>query len=66
MNYYVYILTNRPHGTLYTGVTNDLYRRISEHKQKILKGFTAKYNLTILVYFEEYDDVGFAIQRKNE
>jgi putative endonuclease len=49
-SYYVYILTNKKNGTLYIGVTNNLMRRIYEHKNKILKGFTKRYNLTKLVY----------------
>lgn len=51
--YYVYIVTNRRHGTPYSGVTNDLKRRIWEHRNKTMSGFTAQYGLTQLVYFEE-------------
>ena len=58
--YYVYILTNISK-TLYTGVTNNLDRRIYEHKQKLVPGVTKKYNLTMLVYFEETRDVQAAI-----
>ena len=54
--YYVYIMTNRSR-TLYTGVTNDLVRRVHEHKNKIVGGFTKKYNITRLVYFEQTADV---------
>ena len=63
--YYVYILTNRS-GTLYVGVTNDLERRIYEHKHKLLPGFAAKYNLTRLAYFEHTSDVEAAITREKE
>ena len=67
MNYYVYILTNK-HGTvLYTGVTRDLVRRIYEHKNHIDKdSFTAKYNVTKLVYFEQTTDVKSAIEREKQ
>ena len=58
--YYVYVMTNRS-GTLYIGVTNDLERRVSEHKAKKIPGFTAKYNITRLVYFEEFASVREAI-----
>jgi putative endonuclease len=63
--YYVYILTNRSK-TLYTGVTNNLKRRIYEHKNKIIKGFTAKYNIDKLVYYEVYNDITQAIQREKQ
>jgi putative endonuclease len=65
-NYFVYILTNKPNGTLYVGITNDLLRRVIEHKQKIVKGFTAKYNLDKLVYYENYADVNEAIAREKQ
>jgi putative endonuclease len=52
--------------SLYTGVTNDLERRIYEHKQKLVPGFTAKYNITCLVYFEVTEDVGAAIAREKQ
>ena len=58
--YYVYIMTNKSR-TLYTGVTNNLARRVSEHKQKLVPGFTAKYNITRLVYYEAFRDVRAAI-----
>ncbi len=61
---YVYIITNKPNGTLYIGVTNDLIRRIYEHKHKIFKGFSSKYELNRLVYYEIYDDEIKAIQRE--
>ena len=64
--YFVYILTNKSNKVLYIGVTNDLLRRIQEHKNKIIKGFTSKYNLNKLVYFEETDDVYSAIFREKQ
>ena len=63
--YYVYIMTNKSR-TLYTGVTNDLERRVYEHKQKLVPGFTAKYNITRLVYFEVTQDVQAAITREKQ
>lgn len=63
--YYVYILTNHSK-TLYVGVTNNLERRVFEHKAKLVPGFTKKYNLSQLAYFEETDDVGTAIQREKQ
>ena len=63
--YYVYIMTNRSK-TLYTGMTNDLIRRVYQHKRKEVAGFTRKYNITKLVYFEETDDVGTAILREKQ
>jgi putative endonuclease len=56
-SYFVYILASRRNGTLYVGVTNDLVRRISEHKSKVVPGFTRKYNVDKLVYFEEYASI---------
>jgi putative endonuclease len=63
--YYVYIMTNRSK-TLYTGVTNDLIRRVYEHKNKMVEGFTKKYNITKLVFFEETIDVQAAIEREKQ
>jgi putative endonuclease len=63
--YYVYIMTNRSK-TLYTGVTNDLMRRVYEHKNKMIDGFTNKYNITKLVYYEETNDVQAAIAREKQ
>ena len=63
-NYYIYILTNKNNTVLYTGVTNNLVRRIWEHKSKINEGFTKKYNVTKLVYFEKFDDPQTAITRE--
>jgi putative endonuclease len=65
-NYYVYILTNKYNKVLYTGVTNDLIRRVYEHKNKIIKGFTSKYNCEKLVYYELFTQVEFAIKREKQ
>ncbi|MDX9913650.1 MAG: GIY-YIG nuclease family protein [Candidatus Moranbacteria bacterium] len=65
-SYYVYILTNKKDGVLYIGVTNNLERRIYEHKNKKIKGFTEKYNLDRLVFYEDNSDVAFAIQREKQ
>ncbi len=62
--YYVYILANKTNSVLYIGVTNDLRRRLYEHKNKLIEGFTSKYNVNKLVYFEETSDVKAAIQRE--
>ena len=62
--YYVYLVTNWNNRVLYVGMTNDLHRRIFEHKNKRNEGFTSKYNLTKLVYFEETDHVTAAIARE--
>ena len=62
----VYLLTNRSNGTLYTGVTSNLSRRIWQHKNKETKGFSAKYNLTRLVYFELFEDMYQAISREKQ
>jgi putative endonuclease len=64
--YYVYILTNKNHTVLYTGVTNDLERRCFEHKQKKNKGFTKKYNVDRLIYFERFDLIDLAIDREKQ
>ncbi len=63
--YYVYIMTNSTR-RLYTGVANDLYRRVFEHKNKLITGFTNKYNLTWLVYYEVTNDVSAAISREKQ
>jgi putative endonuclease len=65
-SYWVYILTNKPHDTLYIGVTNSLERRIWQHKTKVLEGFTKRYGLNRLVYFEEFRDATNAIAREKE
>ena len=64
-SYYVYILTNSVR-TLYVGVTSDLFRRIHEHRQRLVPGFTRKYNLTWLAYYEETSDVESAIAREKQ
>ena len=63
--YYVYMMTNHSR-TLYTGVTNDLQRRVHQHKQKLIPGFTQKYNITQLVYYEETSDIRTAIAREKQ
>ena len=64
-NYHVYIMTNKSK-TLYTGVTNDLIRRVLEHKQKKIQGFTYRYNINKLVYFESTPDIRIAIAREKQ
>ncbi|MDI9608041.1 MAG: GIY-YIG nuclease family protein [Atribacterota bacterium] len=64
--YFVYILTNPGNTVLYTGVTNDLKRRVYEHRNKVVPGFTAKYNVKKLVYYEVYDDPQYAITREKQ
>ena len=63
--YYVYIMTNRSR-TLYTGVTNNLMRRVHEHKNKLIDGFTKKYNITKLVYYELTSEITSAIAREKQ
>lgn len=63
-NMYVYIMSNKPNGTLYIGVTNNLIRRVYEHKNSLVPGFTSKYKLYNLVYFECFDDEETAIKRE--
>lgn len=64
MQFYVYILTNVTNRVLYTGVTRDLIGRIYTHKNKLVKGFSAKYNLNKLVYYEIHEDINEAIKRE--
>ncbi len=64
--YFVYIMTNKHNTVLYTGVTNNLQRRVYEHKNKTLKGFTFKYNINKLVYFEHFEDINEAIRREKQ
>ena len=65
-HYYVYIMANTKNGTLYVGVTSDILRRADEHKTGILKGFTKKYQLKRLVYFEETESIDAAIAREKQ
>lgn len=62
----MYILSNKKNGTLYIGVTNDLERRIFEHKKKLVEGFTKKYGLNKLIYFEQFQYVNDAIKREKQ
>ena len=64
--YYVYLLTNWSNKVMYVGLTNDLERRVYEHKHKLVEGFTQKYNVNKLVYFEETGDVNAALAREKE
>jgi putative endonuclease len=64
--HYVYILTNKGNNVLYIGVTNNLERRVFEHKNKLVKGFTQRYNLSKLVYYELTEDVLFALEREKQ
>lgn len=64
--YFVYILTNKNNKVLYTGVTNDLIRRVWEHKEKMVDGFTKKYNVDKLIYYETYEDAYTAISREKQ
>lgn len=64
--YYVYIVTNKYNTVLYVGMTNDLERRINEHKEKVYQGFTSKYNINKLVFFEQTTEVMSAIEREKQ
>jgi putative endonuclease len=64
MPYYVYILANKPNGTLYIGRTDDLVKRVWQHKQKLLEGFTSRYHVGNLVYFEVLEDAATMVQRE--
>jgi putative endonuclease len=66
MSYYVYIIASRKDGAIYVGMTNDIVRRIYEHRIKAVRGFTSKYNITRLVWVEIYDDPISAISREKE
>jgi putative endonuclease len=63
-DYFVYILANKPRGTIYVGVTSNLVRRVHEHREGAISGFSKRYGLKQLVYFERYDDPTSAIQRE--
>jgi len=62
--YYVYILASQRNGTLYIGVTDDLKRRVFEHKSEVIKGFTKQYGVHMLIYYEQYTDINEAIIRE--
>ena len=62
--YFLYIMASKKNGTLYIGVTNNLARRVYEHKEGLIEGFTKKYNVKILVYYEVYNDMYEAIKRE--
>ena len=62
--YWVYVLASRKHGTLYIGVTNELLRRVHEHREGLLPGFTRRYGVKRLVYYETYREIGDAIHRE--
>jgi len=64
--YFVYIITNKKHSVLYTGVTNNLIKRIYGHKNKVVKGFSEKYNVNKLVYYEVFDSIKTAIMREKQ
>jgi putative endonuclease len=64
--YYIYILTNKNNTVLYTRVTNDLVRRCHEHRNKLIKGFTEKYNVDKLIYYEVFDEINSAIKREKQ
>ena len=63
-NYYVYILASQRNGTLYIGVTNDLARRCWEHREGVMPGFTKRYGVKLLVYYEVFEDIEAAIRRE--
>jgi putative endonuclease len=63
---YVYLMTNPINTVIYTGVTSNLAKRIYEHKQKVVEGFTKKYNVNKLVYYEVFDDIGSAVMREKQ
>lgn len=65
-DYYVYILASKARGTLYIGVTSDLYKRIDEHKQGSVEGFTKKYGVKNLAYYEMFQEIEFAIAREKQ
>ena len=66
MNAYVYLLASKKNGTLYIGVTSDIIKRVYEHKNKSADGFTEKYDVSLLVYYEIFDDIVSAIEREKQ
>jgi putative endonuclease len=64
--YYVYIMTNKHNKVLYTGFTNNLARRVFEHREKLIEGFTSRYNINKLVYYETFDNPSDAIAREKQ
>ena len=65
-NYYIFILASKRNGTLYIGVTNDLIKRVYEHKNKLVEGYTKKYNIDMLVYYEVSENIESAIRREKQ
>ena len=63
---YVYILSNNRNAVLYTGITSDLLKRMSQHKSKLIEGFTKKYNVDKLVYYLQYEDINEAIKKEKQ
>jgi putative endonuclease len=66
MTYFVYMLASKRNGTLYVGVTNDLARRACEHRNKVVAGFTRRHDVGILVWYEEYGEINYAIAREKQ
>ena len=64
--YFVYIMANKYNNVLYTGVTNNIRRRVYEHKMKLIQGFTSQYNCTKLVWYEQFEDINLAISREKQ
>lgn len=64
--YFVYMLANKYNNVLYTGVTNNIRKRVYQHKMKILKGFTSQYNCNKLVWYEQFEDINLAISREKQ
>lgn len=64
--YYIYILSNTPNTVLYVGVTRDLYKRMYQHQNKLIKGFTTRYNVSKLIYYEEYKNINEALVREKQ
>jgi putative endonuclease len=62
--FYVYVMANKRNGTIYIGVTNNLARRVYEHREGLVEGFTSRYGLKVLVYYEVFDSISLAIQRE--